>query len=57
MKGTDPNGEQGSRKALPDSVAIREPAPDKTITELSSESREPTRVAPPPPEEQSAYIF
>ena len=57
MKGTDPEGQLGPRKPLPDSVQILEPPVDKIVLEPSSEQREPVSVpmAPPPAEEPAAY--
>jgi small subunit ribosomal protein S3e len=54
MKGTDPEGQTGPRKPLPDSVTILEPPVDKTVSEPTSEQREPIAVAPPPVEETYA---
>ncbi|CCM01957.1 uncharacterized protein FIBRA_04030 [Fibroporia radiculosa] len=56
MKGTDPDGQSGPRKPLPDSVQILEPPLDKIVAEPTSEQREPAVVAPPaPPAEEPAY--
>jgi len=41
MKGTDPEGQMGPRKPLPDFVEIHEPPIDKIVLEPSSEQREP----------------
>lgn len=53
MKGTDPEGQTGPKKPLPDSVTILEPPVDKTVTEPTSEQREPIAVAPPPQAEET----
>jgi small subunit ribosomal protein S3e len=56
MKGTDPEGQLGPRKPLPDSVQILEPPVDKIVLEPSSEQREPVSVPMAPPvEEPAAY--
>ncbi|KAJ6578215.1 ribosomal protein S3 [Mycena capillaripes] len=47
MKGTDPEGQTGPHKPLPDSATILEPPVDKTVSE-------PVAVAPPPAEETYA---
>lgn len=44
MKGYDPNGQNGPRKPLPDSVQIFEPPAEKIISEPVSEPREPIPV-------------
>ncbi|KAF7306956.1 40S ribosomal protein S3-1 [Mycena indigotica] len=54
MKGTDPEGQMGPRKPLPDSVTILEPPVDKQVTEPTSEQREPVAVAPPVAEDAYA---
>ncbi|KAK7064198.1 40S ribosomal protein S3-1 [Favolaschia claudopus] len=54
MKGTDPEGQMGPKKPLPDSVTILEPPVDKVVLEPTSEQREPVAVAPPPAEEYAA---
>jgi small subunit ribosomal protein S3e len=53
MKGTDPEGQMGPRKPLPDSVTILEPPVDKTVTEPTSEQREPMPVAAPAAAEEA----
>ena len=55
MKGSDPEGQLGPKKPLPDSVQIIEPPVDKIVSEPSSEQREPVvPVAPPPADETYA---
>jgi small subunit ribosomal protein S3e len=54
MKGTDPEGQLGPRKRLPDSVQIHEPPVDKIVLEPSSEQREPVSVPMAPPVEEPA---
>lgn len=57
MKGSDPDGQTGPRKPLPDSVQILEPPVDKIPSEPSSEQREPYSVpvaAAAPAEEYGA---
>jgi len=44
MKGSDPDGQTGPRKPLPDSVQILEPPVDKIPSEPSSEQKEPYSV-------------
>jgi small subunit ribosomal protein S3e len=56
MKGTDPEGQLGPRKPLPDSVQIIEPPLDKIVLEPLSEQREPMSVAPPPVEEPTYVV-
>jgi len=51
MKGTDPEGLQGPRKPLPDSVIILEPPLDKIVSEPSSEQREQPAIVPQPVDE------
>jgi len=54
MKGSDPEGQLGPKKPLPDSVQIIEPPVDKIVSEPSSEQREPAvPVAPAPPAEEA----
>ena len=54
MKGSDPEGQLGPKKPLPDSVQIIEPPVDKIVSEPTSEQREPAvPVAPAPPAEES----
>jgi len=71
MKGTDPEGQLGPRKSLPDHVQIYEPPVDKIVLEPLSEQKEPTAVAPPvvdepaggylvqdyPPDQYEAPVF
>jgi small subunit ribosomal protein S3e len=55
MKGTDPEGQLGPRKPLPDSVQILEPPLDKIVLEPSSEQREPISITAPPVEEAAPF--
>lgn len=48
MKGYDRDGQLGPNKRLPDSVEIKDPLPDKVISEPTSEQREPQPQAPAP---------
>jgi hypothetical protein len=56
MKGSDPDGQTGPRKPLPDSVQIIDPPVDKIPSEPSSEQKEPysVPVAAAPTEEYAA---
>ena len=54
MKGYDPEGNLGPKKPLPDSVRIDDPPPDKVVTEITSEQREPVSV-PMPIAPEEAY--
>lgn len=51
MKGYDPDGETGPRFPLPDYVEIKEPLPDKVISEPLSEQKDPVVPVSVPTEE------
>lgn len=55
MKGSDPEGQTGPRKPLPDSVQILEPPVDKIVSEPTSEQREPAAPISVPPAAEDSY--
>ncbi|PCH43352.1 ribosomal protein S3 [Wolfiporia cocos MD-104 SS10] len=56
MKDSVPEGQLGPHKSLPDFVDFHPQAPEKVVTEPTSEQREPAIVtAPPPTAEEPVY--